>query len=125
MSRTSIIVPAAVVLLLGGMAVYRGLQVIYYPVGEGRYEESPDGRFEADATLMHDESFWGRRTTWYEFEVIEKNSGRVVASHTMDVPPGARAVSWYGGEGTITWTSDSRTVTFSDGATSLWHATLR
>ena len=57
-----LIVSVILLLALGGI-VYRYVQILPYPMGGGRYVESPDGRFEAHASDLYSEDFWGRSRT--------------------------------------------------------------
>jgi len=111
-----LVVTAFVVLLVIG-ALQRACDVIIYPIGSGRREASPNGKFQAHAGWLYDESFWGFSHHWYEFEVRGKDSGKVLAAQSVDVPAGQPVCEWRG-EGTIEWTPDSSTVRFlaEDGA---------
>ena len=106
------LIVSAIVALLVVAALYRACDVVIYPIGGGRMQESPDGRLVAHALWMYDESFWGFTDTWYEFEVRSGGSDRVLARREVDVPPGQAVCRWRGGEGTIAWNADSSSVRF-------------
>ena len=73
---------------------------------------------------MHSEDFWGRTSSWYEFEVIEAKSDKVVARREMPIPRGSVPVYWRE-EGLVAWSADSREVEFSDGKRVVWSARVR
>jgi len=104
-----------------GATAYRYLQVSPYPIGEGRYEASPNGQYTAHASNLYDESFWGNTRSYYEFE-IENNRGIVIRSIEIPLPP--NSVDFRNGNGQIFWAADSKSVTFGTVKATIWSTTV-
>ena len=110
----SIITVSLVLVVVCGVA-YRFLQILPYPLGGGQYLDSPNGRYEARASDMYDEDFWGRSKEWYEFEILEKSydgSRRVAKRVRMD-PLEGKPVFNMRGNNIISWSSDSSGASFA------------
>ncbi|HUT90309.1 MAG TPA: hypothetical protein VMY37_12485 [Thermoguttaceae bacterium] len=108
-----IVVLVLAVVLLAGAIVRRWIRVLPYPMGEGQYQASPHGRYEAHAFDMHDEDFWGNERDYYELSVLDKSSRKPIRTVRMDPIPGEPRFRMYGEEQVITWPEDSKSVTFS------------
>jgi len=105
------------ILLILAAMTYRAIQVAAYPIGGGRYEASPNGRYEAHASNMYDESFGGVNRSYYAFEVRDQ-SGRVLRSIELPQPP--NALGFRGGQGRIMWAADSKSVSFGTPTQIVW-----
>jgi len=97
-------------------AGYRFVQVMPYPQGGGRYQESPDKRFTAHASNLIDRSFFGGEKSYYEFTIQSEPQLRV-RRMVIDAPPEG-LIEWRD-EGTIQWAADSSFVTYSFKGTQL------
>jgi hypothetical protein len=100
-----------------GAVTYRYLQIWPYPMGGGRYEDSPNGLFTASASNLYDENFWGNSRNYYEFEVQDTN-GTVLRSVQIPQPP--NPVGFRGGNGRIMWAADSKSVSFGTLTMTIW-----
>ena len=100
---------------------YRYLQIFAYPIGGGRFTDSPDGRFTAHASNMYDEGFWGNSRRYYEFEVCDRK-GTVLRSVQLPEPP--NRIDFRLGAGRIVWAPYSKSVDFGTPQTTIWSTTL-
>ncbi len=114
--RKKVIISVGLVALLFFAVVYRFVQVLPYPQGGGRYQESPNKRFTAHASNLTDCSFFGGEKSYYEF-TIESEPPLRVRRMTIDAPPEG-IIEWRD-EGTIQWASDSSSVTYNFKGTQL------
>lgn len=89
---------------------YRFVQLIPYPLGSGQHLDSPDQRYQAHASTMIDEGFWGRSRHYYQFS-IETSSGQSLKAMIVEAPENDR-VDWRN-EGKIDWAPDGSKVTYS------------
>jgi len=95
----------AIVLLAG---VYRFWQILPYPVGTGEAKKSPSGRYEAAVTDYYDETFFGGKKRWFQFE-IRGDSQKMLITDAIDGPYfGSRSST-----SVIQWASDESNVVFS------------
>ncbi len=109
---------AILLLVLGiGAAGYRYVQILPYPMGGGRYEDSPNGQFTANASNVYDENFWGSSRNYYEFDVRSKK-GNVLRSVQLPGPP--NPIYFREGTGRIMWASDSTSVSFGTSQDVIW-----
>jgi len=117
--RAKVALAAAVVVfvvslvLIAGGVMWRCVQVLPYPLGAGQYQASPDGRYEAHASTMRDEDFWGNKRDYYELSVLDKSSREAVRTIRMDPIPGTPMFRMYRDERVITWSDDSKSVSFA------------
>jgi hypothetical protein len=112
--RTSIWVIIVAIALL--TAVARLVQVTLGSVGGGRSADSPDKKFRASASSFRCERFWGGVHNYYEFSVNSAD-GRRIQHILMDEPPQGM-VGWRE-DGSIQWTLDSSSPTYSFKGTEL------
>jgi hypothetical protein len=108
-----IIILLVALLLFGGAAVYRCIQVAPYPAGGGQYLESPDGKLEAHASSLYDEDFWGYSRSYYEFQLVPKGSTRPIKTVRMDHLTGKPAFPMRNDKKIIAWSPDSSEATFT------------
>jgi hypothetical protein len=103
-----------VLLVLAGIlalaAIYRFIQVLPYPMGGGRSQESPDKQFTAHASSLTDRYFFGGERRYYKF-TIEAGPRRQVRRLIIDAPPEGM-IGWRE-EGAIQWAADGSAVTYS------------
>jgi hypothetical protein len=107
MKKKSVLI--IVVILLVGTLI-RFFQVASASIGGGRSAESPDKRYTADASFFHEKGFWGGTNNGYEF-TVKTAEGRRVQHIVMDEPPQGM-INWRD-DGSIQWTSNSSSVTYS------------
>jgi len=100
------------VLLLGG-AAWRWWNILPYPMGGGQHRDSPDGRYEARASTLYDEDFWGYKKHYYEFSIMPKASTIPAQTIRMDVMPGDAGFNLRTTNQVIHWAEDSKSVTFT------------
>jgi hypothetical protein len=79
--RPEVVIALGAVALLGGLGMYRWRRISHYPIGLGYNSFSPDKRYRAYATTLHDVSFFGRRSAFYSFEVEDCETQRTIAHH--------------------------------------------
>ncbi len=112
MTVTTILGLCAIPCIAGIAAYYRYKKVRWLPFGTGYGIDSPDGRYRAHAADYVDESFWGRKTRFYGFEVTDRRTGQTLARNEMprvlqqEQAPG---VDFYS-EVLVSWTPDSKRV---------------
>ena len=117
--RGKVAIPVAIAMLIvgamliAGAAAWRWVQVLPYPLGSGQYQVSPDGRYEAHASEMHDEGFWGSERDYYELSVLDKSSHKSIRTVRMDPIPGEPMLPMRSDQQVIAWAEDSKSVTFS------------
>jgi len=104
-----VIIPSAIIGAVLLAAAYRFVQIAPYPQGGGRYEESPNKQFTADAFNLTDRSFFGGEKSFYEFTI--KSRGQQIR-HVVMEQPREEMIQWRD-EGTIQWAPDNSTVTYS------------
>ena len=109
--------------VIGLGALYRYKKVSWMPFGTGFGIDSPDGRHRAHAADYVDESFWGRKTTFYGFEVTDRSTGKTIARH--ETPRVAYRESAEGGvdfynEVIVTWAPDSHRIRVELRGKTLW-----
>jgi hypothetical protein len=114
--KKKFIISLVAVALIALAAAYRFVQVLPYPQGGGRYQESPDKRFTAHASSLTDCSFFGGERSYYEF-TIESEPRLRVRRMVIDAPPEGM-IEWRE-EGTIQWAADNASVTYSFKGTQL------
>ncbi|MHC4844517.1 MAG: hypothetical protein ACYTEE_12030, partial [Planctomycetota bacterium] len=85
--KTPAIISIIIFLIFCGVG-YRFFQIFYLPVGTGEESKSPNGKYIASVTAFYDEDFWGYTSSWYEFELKEKD-GRQIRSWKTDTIPSA------------------------------------
>jgi hypothetical protein len=107
-TKNIILLTTAALLLLA--VAYRFLQILPYPMGGGRYDESPDKQYVADAYDLTDRYFLGGEKSYYEFTI--KSSGGQRLRHVVLETPQETMISWRD-EGAMQWTTNSSAVTFS------------
>lgn len=99
---------AALVVVFLLVSGYRFWKILPYPVGTGEAKKSPTGRYEAAVTDYYDETFFGKKKRWFQFE-IRGNSQRILVTDAIDGPYfGSRSAT-----SVIQWTSDESNVVFS------------
>ena len=82
-------------------------------MGGGQHKDSPDGFYEAHASTLYDEDFWGYKKHYYEFSVIPKGSTAIMQTIRMDIMPGDSGFNMRTTNQVIQWTEDSTSVTFA------------
>ncbi|REJ66310.1 MAG: hypothetical protein DWQ31_14650 [Planctomycetota bacterium] len=117
MSYSRWIFVGVLVALIAAAVAYRGLALLAFPMGTGRYGDSPDGNYRAHASNMYEENFWGIPNYYYQFEVHAKN-GRLLRSR--QIPEPFAAVDFREGEGQIMWAENSRSVSFGTPDNVIW-----
>src|SRR5262249_27815204 len=85
-------------------------------LGGGRSAYSPDKKYRASAFGFHSERFWGGVHNYYEFS-IHSADGQRLQHIVMDEPPQGM-IGWRD-DGSIQWTPDSSSVTYSFKSTEL------
>jgi len=106
----------ALVLLAGGLSIWRAFQVSIYPVGGGQYVHSPNGKYTASANNMYYEDFWGHERSYYEFSILPKwglRESEAIKTVRMDPIEGQPEFPMRGDERIIKWSPDSTSVTFA------------
>ena len=114
----------ATLAVIFGKAIFLDLRDIWRGstvVGTGHFEVSPDGRYEAHAMNMRQEVD-GQEVAYYEFTIIRKSDGTVIAEHRID--DDLQGVEFSDGNGTITWQSDNTAVHFGTKETTVWNYVL-
>ena len=111
----------------GAAVFYRHKKVGWLPFGTGFGIDSPDGRHRAHAADYIDESFWGRKTRFYGFEVTKRGTGETIAKHEM---PRVRyqdvedSESDFYSDVVVHWSSDSRRVRVELRGKTVWEYEL-
>jgi hypothetical protein len=120
MTSPTTIAAVAVGALLAGAALYRYSRIRHYPIGLGYNSFSPDKRYRAYATTLHDVSFFGRRSAFYSFELEDCDAQRTIAQHRTPPMPDDEAedfsepcIHWW-------WESDARRVRVALGDRVYW-----
>src|SRR3954454_9276591 len=110
MLSTPVIIAIVIVVLIAGASLYRYSQMPRAPIGLGYNSYSPDKRYRAYATTLHQVSFFGRRTAFYEFELEDCHGQRTIVIYRTPPMPEAEAedlsepcIYWW-------WESDPRRV---------------
>ena len=101
-----------VALLIIGAAAWRWWQILPYPAGAGQFRTSPNGQYEAHATTVSDQDFWGKEKDWYEFSIIPKGSTAPTKTLRKDISPGEAVFNMRTTNQVIHWAEDSKSVTF-------------
>jgi hypothetical protein len=92
MPSTPALLSIAIAVLIVGASLYRFSQMPRAPIGLGYNSYSPDKQYRAYATTLHQVSFFGRRTAFYEFELEDCQGQRTIAKHRTSPMPEAEAV---------------------------------
>jgi hypothetical protein len=127
MKRVTLMVLVVGPLLIGAAVGYRWYR--YYQLRDhplpgfpGRYGiflDSPNRRFQLDASNLADESFWGKRRSYYRFSVFDLSAnGKTVRRFDMETMSGDPIVR-LARDGAVEWALDSSAVTISFGSTEL------
>ena len=106
-----------VLLLLIGVAAYRGCQALNSPIGHGQSKESPNGQFIAHAMNMQEDDFWGNTRSYYVL-TVETDNGTEVRS--TKIPAQSSPVNFYTNTQLIFWSSDSKAVSFGAPQNTVW-----
>jgi hypothetical protein len=107
------------------MAFFQQLSTIdMYPMGSGRYETSPNGKFVAHANNMQNKHN-GETLQYYEFEIEDAQSNSMIKSHRIFLPKDTSpSVHFRSGNGKIIWNEDSSMVSFGSDDELIWHYKL-
>lgn len=101
----------AILSLLPVLAVaYRFFQLLPYPMGGGKYVESPDKRFTARASSLTDRDFFCGERRYYEF-IIDLNPSQRI--RRIVIPEPKEGMIGWRDEGTIQWATDGSSVTYT------------
>ena len=99
--------------LVVAVAVHRFIQIAPYPMGGGQHLESPNGKYEAHATSLYDEDFWGQSRSYYEFEIRHKENSRSIRTARIDHLAGQDPFPMREGKRIIAWSADSTEATYA------------
>jgi len=113
--------PAMLLALVAAMTVaivvaYRCVWIANSATGDGKFRESPDKQFTASAFSMTEPYFFGGQRRYHEF-LVQGCASRQVRRVVIEEPPEGM-VDWRH-DGSITWSNDSSSVTYSFKGTQL------
>ncbi|MCK5617600.1 hypothetical protein KAR91_87860 [Candidatus Pacearchaeota archaeon] len=112
MKKYAIIFIVIIWLIIFSVAV-RHCQMQPNPCGGGQQLESPDSKYLAGASLMHEKYFWGNEREYYEFRVEDKEDfTKVIKKIQMDIPEGQVPFQMRSNAKIIFWAEDSSEVTY-------------
>lgn len=94
---------------LVAVALLRAAYVQLATFGEGAYETSPDGQYVAEFWSYYGKKYFGGNRYWAEFE-IQDAGGDVIWTHGIE---GNQADLAIRAGGDVSWSGDSKSVTFS------------
>ena len=107
---TAIIIAA---LLLGVGVMWRWWHIFPGPMGGGQYHASPNGNYEAQASALSCEDFWGHKKDYYEFRVVPKGSYTPIKIVRMDILAEDTFFDMRTTNRIIHWADDSKSVAFA------------
>jgi hypothetical protein len=107
--KTRIFVVIAAAILIG--VLIRFATVALGTLGEGRSQDSPDKKFRAYAGSVYQKRFWGGTYNHYEFRIEAISGGQQIQHIIMAEPPQGMIV--WRNDGSVQWTADSSSVTYS------------
>lgn len=111
MTKKRIIIASLFVFIIVISIIYRYIQVYPYPIGTGEESTSPNGKYIASITSYNDMDFWGRETSWFEFELTNKSENSVIHRLKTEPIPGP----YFGSRSShnvIFWSEDSKEVKY-------------